>query len=283
MEDSADEDGKEAVEGEAEEGSAEGKDDEGAHSVTTTYEADALFHACEDRLGGFGGDELHLDHEERDDDGDVGDAVEGEAPGRAQRGVGEAADGGADDTREIELDGVHRDGVREVLRADEGGQKRRVGRTAEGLADSDEEAEREDVPDLYEVQGEEGGEQEGADHLDVLGGKQHLAAIHAIGKDASKEREHHDGKLAEEEVEAEVEGVFGEVVDEPALGELLDEGADGGDAGSYPHQPEVTVAEGSEDACKKLRATGHSGYGSSGRTLVRGYRSIVQGWMNGGG
>ena len=93
------------------------------------------------------------------------------------------------------------------------------------------------------------GEQEGADHLDVLRGEQHLAAVEAVGEDSAEEGEHHDGELAEEEVEAEVEGVLGEVVDEPALRELLDEGADGGDAGAGPHQAEVAIAEGSEDAC----------------------------------
>ena len=131
------------------------------------------------------------------------------------------------------------------MRREKGG----VGGAAEGLADSHEEGEAENVPDLDGMGYEEQGEQEGADHLDVLRGEQHLATIEAVGEDSTEEREHHDGELAEEEVEAEVEGVLGEVVDEPALRELLDEGANGRDAGSGPHQAKVAIAEGSEDAC----------------------------------
>jgi hypothetical protein len=54
--------------------------------------------------------------------------------------------------------------------------------------------------------------------------------------------------LAEEEIEAEVKGVFGEVVDKPALCELLHKCPDGGDACSQPHDPEITVPKRSEDA-----------------------------------
>ncbi len=54
MEDGANEYGKEAVDGEAEQSRAEGKNDEGAHAVATSYEANALFHGFEDRTGGFG-------------------------------------------------------------------------------------------------------------------------------------------------------------------------------------------------------------------------------------
>ena len=249
VEDSTDEDGQEAVEREAEECGAKGEDDKGAHAIAMAYEADAFFHAVEDGFGGPRWDELHVNHEERDDDGDIGDTVEREAPCGTERGVGQTSDGGTDDAGEVELDGVHRDGIGEVFGVHECGKKGGVGGATEGLAGSHEEGEAEDVPDFDSMGYEEQGEQEGADHLDVLRDEQHLATIKAVGEDSAEEREQHDGELAEEEVEAEVEGVFGEVVYEPTLRELLDDSSNGGDAGSGPHQAKVAIAEGSEDAC----------------------------------
>ena len=79
------------------------------------------------------------------------------------------------------------------------------------------------------------------------------SAVEAVGEDSAEKREEHDGKLAEEKIEAEVEGIFGQVVDEPALRELLDEGADGGDTGAQPHDPEISVAEGSKYPGEKGR------------------------------
>jgi hypothetical protein len=61
----------------------------------------------------------------------------------------------------------------------------------------------------------------GADHLDVLRVKQHLFSVQAISKDATDERKEHDRQLPQEEIQAEVKGIFGEIVNQPALCELL--------------------------------------------------------------
>ena len=44
-------------------------------------------------------------------------------------------------------------------------------------------------------------QQEGACHLYVLRGEQHLSPVQAIGEDSAEQRKHHDGKLAQEEIQ----------------------------------------------------------------------------------
>ena len=70
-------------------------------------------------------------------------------------------------------------------------------------------------------------------------------------------RKHDDGKLAQEEIQTQIEGVFGQIVNQPALGKLLDEGADRGGACSKPHEAEVAIAKGSEDAREKWKGCAH--------------------------
>ena len=100
-------------------------------------------------------------------------------------------------------------------------------------------------------------QQKRARHLDVLRGQQHLAPVQAIRKDAAEQRKHHDGKLAQKQVQSQVEGFLGQVVDQPALRELLDKRADGGGAGSHPHDAEVTIAKSSENTREEWRGDGH--------------------------
>ena len=97
----------------------------------------------------------------------------------------------------------------------------------------------------------------GANHLNVLRGKQHLFPVKPIGKHAAHKRKEHEWKLAKEEIKPKVEGVFGEVVNEPALGKLLDKGSDGGNASTDPHDPEIAVSKRSEDAIEEGHRFGH--------------------------
>ena len=87
-------------------------------------------------------------------------------------------------------------------------------------------------------------------HLHVLRDQQQLLAIVAIGDDAAEQREQQDGQLAEEVVQAEVEGRLGQVEDEPALRDLLHPGADGRRECAEPEDPEVTVGERRERAAE---------------------------------
>jgi hypothetical protein len=84
---------------------------------------------------------------------------------------------------------------------------------------------------------------ERARHLDVLRIEKHLSAIHAIGEDAPEQRKQHDGQLAKKQVEAQIKRVFGEIVDQPALRELLHKRSRGRDTRPNPHKPEVAMAK----------------------------------------
>ena len=79
------------------------------------------------------------EREERDDDREEREPVEAEAGGRAERVERDAREDRADDAREVELDRVQRDGVREVLLVDERRDEGLVGRASEGLREAHDE------------------------------------------------------------------------------------------------------------------------------------------------
>ena len=104
------------------------------------------------------------------------------------------------------------------------------------------------MPDADDLEGEEGGEEEGAGHLDILRAEQDVAAIDAVGDDAADQREQQNGDLAEEAIETEKEGRAGEGEDQPALSDDLHPGADGGGAGANPEEAKIAVMESLKDA-----------------------------------
>ena len=65
------------------------------------------------------------------------------------------------------------------------------------------------------------------------------------------------GKLSQEEIQTQVEGVFGEIVDQPALCKLLYECANGGGACPNPHKAEITIAKRPEDAREEWKGCAH--------------------------
>ena len=96
-----------------------------------------------------------------------------------------------ENTRQVELNRVHGDRIREVLAFYQRGQQRGIGWPAKRLSTADDEGERKDHRNkghpLQGVGGEQAGQNERARHLDVLRIEQHLSAIHAIREDAAKE------------------------------------------------------------------------------------------------
>jgi len=60
------------------------------------------------------------------------------------------------------------------------------------------------------------------------------------------------GSWPRKQVQTEIERIFGEIVDQPTLRELLHECADGRDACANPHQAEIAVSKGPENAAKEL-------------------------------
>ena len=217
------------------------------HGALAADEADALLHAGENRFRGLLRIEARLEHEEGNDGRKKGEAVESEAPFFAQLGECDAAQRRTDDARHVELNGLQGDGVRHVFFTDQRGNQRLVGGSAECLGETGNEREAENLPDADEMEGDEGGEQEGGAHLHALRDEQHLAALDAVGHHAADQGEQKDRDAAEEGIEAEQEGRVGELQNEPALGGNLHPGADAGGAGAYPHQAEVAILKSFED------------------------------------
>src|ERR1700726_4738228 len=98
------------------------------------------------------------------------------------------------------------------------------------------------------MRGEQHRQYKSAEHLNVLRIEQQPLPVQAVGKDTTDKRKEHDGQLPEEEIQAKVKRILGEIVDEPALCELLHKCANCGNTRSQPHDPKITVSKCSEDA-----------------------------------
>ena len=147
-----------------------------------------------------------------------------EACGRAEYSAAPAAR--AEHAREIELDRVERDRIRQVLLVHERWNQRLVRRAAERLRHPGQERQRQDVPDADVAEEDERGQRERRGHLDVLRTEEQAPAIVAIGNDAANEGEEQDRQLSQEIVESR-RRVLGEIENEPALRDFLHPCADG--------------------------------------------------------
>ena len=98
-----------------------------------------------------------------------------------------------------------------------------------------------------------GRQRKGADHLDILRRQQHLLPVQAVSKHTTEEGKEHDRQLPQEQIQSEIEGISGEIVDQPALCKLLHKRAYGRNTSSQPHDPKITVPKRSEDAIQKGR------------------------------
>src|SRR5579864_2530277 len=99
------------------------------------------------------------------------------------------------------------------------------------------------------------GQDAGRSDLGVLRDEQHLAAVAAVGDDAADQRKQNDRRLSEEGVEAQIERVLRESVNQPGLGHRLHPTADARSAGAQPEQAEIAIGEGLEDAIAKRGET----------------------------
>ena len=162
---------------------------------------------------------------QRDDHDEERQAVQPEAGGGAEeeRDAGEQR---PEHAREIELNRVERDRVRQVLLVHERRDQRLIGGTAEGLREPGHERQRQDVPDAHVAEEHQRRQNERGGHLDVLRAEQQTTAIVAIGDDAADQREQQDRQLAEEIIEPEEERRLGEIENQPALRDLLHPRAD---------------------------------------------------------
>ena len=163
-------------------------------------------------------------------------------PGRGQRHAGDQR---AEDARQVELEGIERDGVRQILAGHQGRQQRLVGRAAEGLGDAGAERQRQHRVDRH-VRGaaeHERGEHEGAGRLHELRADEQPATVVPIGDHAADQRQQQDRQLADEGVQAEPERRSADRQDQPVLRDLLHPRPRRGQHVAAPEQPEVAGGE----------------------------------------
>src|SRR5215469_10124244 len=113
------------------------------------------------------------------------------------------------------------------------------------------------MPDSDHMTDEQNRQEKCTCHLDVLRREEHFSAIQTICEDTTKQRKNYDRKLAKKQVQTEIEGIFGQIIDQPTLGELLNERADGGRTGANPHDTKVTIAKRSEKASEGRKKGAH--------------------------
>src|SRR6266700_2895341 len=94
--------------------------------------------------------------------------------------------------------------------------------------------------------GEQHSQYKSAEHLNVLRIEQQPLPVQAVGKYTADKRKEHDWQLPQEEIQAKVKRILGEIVDKPALCELLHKCTNGGNTRPQPHDPEITVSKRSE-------------------------------------
>jgi hypothetical protein len=101
---------------------------------------------------------------------------------------------------------ARKNGVRQVFLVNERGDERLICGTAECLRDAGDHRQRQDVPDANGVEVHERGQDERGGHLNALRHHQQLPPIAAVGDHSADQGEEQDGGLAQERIEAEVEG-----------------------------------------------------------------------------
>src|SRR5262249_4699246 len=93
--------------------------------------------------------------------------------------------------------------------------------------------------------------------LYVLRGEQNASSFYPIGNNASDQRKEKDRNPAQKLIQCKQESGMAEPIDEPALGDDLHPGANAGNAGPKPHQPEVTVGKCFEYPRQDRRLSGY--------------------------
>ena len=110
-------------------------------------------------------------------------------PERVHERKDEAGDGGTDDAREVQLDGLQRDGADEVALADQLRKHRRERRRVQCVADAEGEHADEQHGLRRVVAGDDERHHERQDHLLDLAPDQQPAAIDGVGQEPADDRQ----------------------------------------------------------------------------------------------
>ena len=220
---------------------------------------------------------LHAQHHQRVDDDEERQRVEQETGVHRLRLVvavaaeerqRHAEEQRSDDPRDVELDRVERDRVRQVLLVDERRNQRLIGGPAERLRAAGDERQREDVPDLDHLQVHQQRERARRRHLNDLRHDERAAAIVTVGEDAADQREQDDRQLLQKRIEPEEERRARQRQHQPVLRDDLHPCADARGACPEPLHPEIAVGERGKHARHRAHAE-RTGRGRCGDASVR--------------
>ena len=193
VKDAGSKNGEKGDERHAHQGTDGEQEQDGANGLEGADVVEAFAHLLQHGLAvlwaGLGGGEAH--QQKRGDDGEVGDAVDQEAGAFAGARDDEAGNGGADKASGVDQRGVEGDGVAQVLlgAADHLDQEALAAGHVEGVYESLQGSEGEDLADGDAVREGQGGERERLPSTEKLGGDEQLPAIEAVHPDAGKGRQ----------------------------------------------------------------------------------------------
>jgi hypothetical protein len=246
------EDRHEHHEGHSHEAEQREEGEDGADGTEVDDVGPALLQLFEHGGGGaFEGRWGEAHHEQGEHDGDVAEAVDGEAVAFAHGCDDDACDGGADEAGHIDDGGVEGDGVGEVLfvrlacvGGDHLDEEGLAAGHVEGVDETLEGTEGDDLVDGDDLGEGKPGHRERLDTREDLGPDEQLAAVDAVDEDTGEGCEEEGWNLSGEADQSEEKRGAGEAVDEPTGGDARHPGADKRDALAGEEEAEVTVAKG---------------------------------------
>src|SRR5262249_34221084 len=163
---------------------------------------------------------------QRPDDREVAHGVDVEAAVDADAVDEQADQARAEEPRTLPGDRVERERVHEVFAADELGNQRLAHRLLEGPRGRSDRAEDENVPRVNHLERHENGQDKGGDERDDLNPHHHESAVPAVCDEPANEEKAKQHRRAQQAEEAEDQRRIGQLVQEPALGDILHPGAD---------------------------------------------------------
>ena len=188
-----------------------------------------------------------VDRARGDDHGQERDHVHDEAGERAAARQQQARDHGPDRAREVELQRVQRDRVRDLRRRHHAREHRLVGGRRLRLGEAGQERQRPGWARCPGGQCVEHAQRRRERHLQDLRREQDGAAVDAVRHGAAHQHERDERRLGRERAQAQVEGIAHPRVDEPGQRHVLGPGAQAAQERADPEQAVVAVPESLEE------------------------------------
>ncbi len=209
------------------------------------------------RLGWRDLEERDVHHEQSDDHRDVRGRIHEEAGCDADDADQQAGDGRTDDPRHVDVDGVQRHSVVQVLAADHLHDERLAGRVVERSDAPERKGAQVHHPELDGVGRGEDAERERDEAEGDLGNQKHPPLREAIGHQPAERGEQEHGKELQRDDETERRAAARQLEDQPSLGDGLHPGARQRDRLADHVEPVVpTAVKGAEGLARLVAEPG---------------------------